>query len=389
MTGHAYKRTRIFYFASVHRRPPTNAAGSAERNKVLGICDALATMGVQPIVVGIAPSGLPRHGVSRLRRTLFVETSTLGHGPLRRAMAVFGQAITGLRIVRRGDRVILYNYFPEYLLLALLLKLRGTPATLDIEDGPAETNWPMNRLLNRLLYRLTLPLVAPGKLIVAHSLAERLGIDPHLAIYGVRSADPVASPARLSGKRIRINFGGTLTPATGLDLFRATLTWLVEHAPAAPLHFLVTGRMPDGALDSLRPIVDATPGLRLDILQDLDLPRYKTLLASCDVGLSLRLPSSEMAQTTFPSKVIEIAGDGLLLISTCVSDITQVFDDTEAVLLHDASPGGLGRALIAITQDRAAATVRAGRGMARVAESFSPEAVGSAIIAFLGLDGRR
>ena len=346
-------------------------------------------MGVQPIVVGIAPSGLPRQGIGRLRRILFVETATLGRGPLRRANAVFGQAITGLRLLRRGDRVILYNYFPEYLLLALLLKLRGTPATLDIEDGPAETSWPMNRLLNRLLYRLTLPLVAPGKLIVAHSLAERLGIDPHLAVYGVQPVNPTARPARFSGKRVRINFGGTLTPATGLDLFRATLQWLADHAPATPLHFLVTGRMPEGDLDSLRPILDATSGLRLDILHDLDLPRYKALLASCDVGLSLRMPSSEMAQTTFPSKVIEIAGDGLLLLTTCVSDVTKVFDDTEAVLLHDTSPDGLGRALIAITEDRAAAIERAGRGMARVAGSFSPEAVGSSIVAFLGLDSGR
>lgn len=378
------KRRRVVYLAPVHRDPPGDATGSAARNKVLGICAALATVGLRPVIVAVAPYDRDHHRPRRIGQTLFVETPAWARGPWRRASAVWGQTIAGLRVARRGDRVILYNFFPEYLLLALLLKLKGTPAILDVEDGPAATLWPFNRLLNRLFWHLTLPLVAPGKLIVADSLGRRLGIRHCLAVYGVHGRnDSREDLPRFSGAQVRINFGGTITDSTGLGLFRDTLTWLATHAPASPLAFVVTGRLPPDAREHLASVLAAAPGLSLEIRDNLSMVAYQTLLDRCDVGLSLRMPGSEIAETTFPSKVIEIAGAGLLLVTTRVSDIPAVFDANTAVILDDATPEALGKALVDIAMHRDEARRRAADGRRMIKHRFSPEACGRAIASFI------
>jgi hypothetical protein len=74
------------------------------------------------------------------------------------------------------------------------------------------------------------------------------------------------------------------------------------------------------------------------------------MLAEADVGLSLKMPGSNLVATTFPSKVVELASHGLLVLTTDVSDVGVLFNDDTAVVLRDATPGELASKIAGIAR---------------------------------------
>ena len=65
---------------------------------------------------------------------------------------------------------------------------------------------------------------------------------------------------------------------------------------------------------------------------------YATMVNSCDVGLALKPNLGPLADTTFPSKVIELASAGLLVLTTDVSDVKLVMGNNGAVYLNRDDP---------------------------------------------------
>lgn len=385
------RRPTIFYFAPVAVGSGHGVAGiPAVRNKVLGVLAALRAAGARPVLV----STVGDQSVMRLTRPLrageaggfdAVQVFAPGRAAVRRAVASLSLLIAAVRLVRRGDRVILYNFFPEYLPAAVWLALRRAPCVLDIEDAPRADDRGFGATVNRISFHLLRLVTRRRYLIVSDQLAHSLRLARYLTVYGVASHFSTGRPGGvpLGGDAIRVNYGGAMLPETGIDLFAAALRILATRHGAVPLHVFVTGHVPHGWFDVLLAEVNASPAVRLTIAADLDDTAYRALLGSMDAGLCLKLPSTAMGQTTFPSKVIEIAAKGLLLVTTPVSDVPLIFDDSCAVVLHGEDPEELATALAAIASDRAAAAKRARRGQQRVAERFSAEAVGSAIRGFL------
>jgi glycosyltransferase involved in cell wall biosynthesis len=343
---------------------PPGAAGAAARNKLIAMAGAIRAAGGTPLIVTTEPS--PR-AVAHRAGVGFVAVPTRGRRALRRLSGGVALAAFGLRRIHADDRVILYNAFPEYLPLALLLRLRGTPATLDVEDAPTAAR-SLREAVARWTYRALAALTRPDKIVASRMLADRLGLARAVPVYGV--AEPALPTQRFAKAELLVQFGGSLLAETGLDLFRATVGLI---PPGAPIRFVVTGTAPAGALDALPPSVTVAAGL--------DHAAYRALLDRVDVALSLKLAASEMGQTTFPSKTIEIAAAGILLVTTAVSDVPRLFDDTCAVILREETPRALAAALLAVANDRAAAADRAAAGRARVAERLSPQAVGQALLA--------
>lgn len=343
---------------------PPGALGAAARNKLLAMAGAIRAAGGIPLIVTTQAAARP---IAHRRGVGFVAVFARGQRALRRLSGGLALAVFGLRRIHADDRVILYNAFPEYLPLALLLRLRGTPASLDVEDAPTAAH-NLREAVARWTFRALAALTRPNKIVASRMLADRLGLARAVPVYGV--AEPAVPIRRFAGADLLVQFGGSLLPETGLDLFRAA----VRLIPAdAPIRFAVTGTAPPDALADLPPSVTVAAGL--------DHAAYRALLDRVDVALSLKLASSEMGQTTFPSKTIEIAAAGILLVTTAVSDVPRLFDDGCAVILRDESPQALADALLAVAHDRAAAARRAEAGRARVAERLSPPAVGQALLA--------
>lgn len=381
---------RIFYVASLVLDPARRRVESpAARNKVLGVCAAIKAGGATPVVVTAvgreATSLWKPLRVVRRDGVCFVEVFNVGAGLIRRLTALLFLPLVAFQLVGARDRVLLYNGEPDYLLLALCLRIRRRPAMLDIEDAlRTDDRTPLGRL-NNAAAPLLRQLCDSRAIVASQALGEQLGLEHFLPVYGVSSFFTAKGPPRdaFADMETRILFGGSILPDTGSDLFIAALRDLACRPIATPLHFYVTGRFKPGLFDALASDLADVPNIRFSVIQDLATDAYAALVRTMDVGLCLKLPSSEMGRTTFPSKVVEITALGMLLVSTRVSDVDLIFDTGSAVLLESEAPEELASVLAAIARERTRFVGIAQRGRQRAIERFSDASVGERVVRFV------
>jgi glycosyltransferase involved in cell wall biosynthesis len=354
---------------------PTGAA----TNKVWGVARAVVSAGVRAVVVtGLIPvspasmrsENLDIAGVSVTR--VFATGSRL----VRRLTAMCSFGHYALRHIGRDDRVLFYNYFWDYLLAAVVLRLAGRPAILDVEDGPRADEPGLRGFATRLAYRVFRRLCREQVVTVSHALASDLNLHGAVAVYGVvpGQAEPPARP-RLAATPINVLYGGTINADTGLDLFVGAVELLRAEAPDS-FAFHVTGHLDDAAAGRLI-------AANVTVHRALSQQHYRDLVATADIGLSLKLSGNTMGRTTFPSKVVEIASSGLLLMATRVSDIPLLFSESKAVLLDQDTPRALADALLGVASDLPAARAIAAKGQAFAQNEFSQRAVGERLRAFI------
>ncbi len=378
---------RIFYFAPVPRQPLPGALGAAARNKVVGICLALRAAGARPTIVSaFRQDGRRGVVVSEADGISYAETWSRGSGALRRITAAFALLATHFQLVGRDDHILFYNYFPEYVPIALVRRLIGRPCLIDIEDGPADDWSTPGRAFSRALWHLMLGLCSNRRLIVSHGLAQQHGIATYLPVYGVVDTFAASQAERFADPVLQVNLGGTMNHEMGVDLLAAAIRVLIARRPDLPIHVHISGNYDPALFAAVAQEAAATPGIRVFLDIGLDEAAYRTMLERVDVGLSLRLVAGEIGRTTFPSKVIEIAARGMLLVTTSVSDVPRIFGPDEAVILPSDAPEALADALIDIADHRVEARARARRGRDRVHGMAGAEAVGHAILSFI--DGR-
>jgi len=110
---------------------------------------------------------------------------------------------------------------------------------------------------------------------------------------------------------------------------------------------------------------------------------YRNILAQCDVGLSLKLNKGDLAHTTFPSKVIEFASAGLLVLTTDISDVRKVLGDDGAVYLRSDTVVELNELLEKLVKERGQAKLIAENGLLRIQERCDPKRAGVDVARFL------
>ena len=110
--------------------------------------------------------------------------------------------------------------------------------------------------------------------------------------------------------------------------------------------------------------------------------QYREVLRRCDVGLALKLNNGPLANTTFPSKVIEFAAAGLLVLTTDISDVRQVLGSGALYLTRD-EPHALIELFESIVKDRPMANACAQSGLQNVQTLCSPLSSGKAVANFI------
>lgn len=141
--------------------------------------------------------------------------------------------------------------------------------------------------------------------------------------------------------------------------------------------FIVTG---SGELAGALAVLAAEEGLpAVEFLGKVSRETYLRIIGEAQVGLALKLRSGGLADTTFPSKVIEIASTGMLLLTTKISDVPQLFGDDGAVYLDDETPAGLAALFKNLASDRAALSRIAAQGQHRIRECCSSVRVGESL----------
>lgn len=365
----------------------------AGSRKVFLLCQALRLAGVRPWVVSLGrgkAGGSMEFFPSRVRR---VDGIPVFYAPFSRIpfLSELISLLAPIWIVFRFRQqnpkaVIFYNRLVAYLPVLLLASFLSYRNLLDLEDGEVPGNNSKRAgVLSQLLPWLYDRFCSGGALLACSALAKLTRIRPVFLYYGTAVGEVLSTKWR--GSSVSVLMGGTLSADTGAELLIDTIRQLRRAPPlwAEQLRFEVTGKGP--SLEGLQTLATEAGIPKVLIHGRTTNLEYREVLGRCDVGLALKPNSGVLANTTFPSKVIEFSAAGLLVLTTDISDVRQIFCDGARYLTRD-EPQALVDLLEDIVKNRAAAQVCANKGMRKIRECCSPDLAGRAVADFIFEDVR-
>lgn len=360
----------------------------AATNKVFGLWRALGSIGASVCVLSMGRGRQNRSGAyfgARIgrHRSVPVIYADFCHLPvvthLLTAISLMG-CIWRMINPRYRLVVVVYNRLWHGFPAATIARLRGAACYLDLEDGDprqaAAAGNPPEQSLKRRCFDW---LCRDGALLASEALGVQTGQSRKQVCYGV--AEHFGSPAQWSAP-YGVLYGGSLMEQTGALWFIAAIERLYREYPQAAqaFRFVISGK--GEMAERLQRCAESYPPGRIEFIGEVSRDEYLRRVRAAHIGLCLKLPSSAMGQTTFPSKTVEIAASGLLLVSAAVSDVPAVFGDT-ACLLQSEDPDELVRRLVWVFEHPQAARDLALKGQSRVQQRCSREQVGASLLDFL------
>jgi glycosyltransferase involved in cell wall biosynthesis len=368
-----------------------NTDSPAASNKVFSLSRAMYVSGIRCIVLSLGRGRQNGNGkcyspiVSRSGRTVVIYCGFLNLPFLTHCFTAINLLSIFLWIFRKKKNIILltynrtFHYLPT-LIAARIIKIRSF---LDLEDGYENTGHNFYCYLKNLYVRYIFDfLCSDGNMVANTFLARQLSSPISLVCYGV--AENINSPIQdWQSQKLKIIFSGTLLKEVGSSLLIDTIKILNDKRPelAEYIHFVITGKGPYA--EDFRSLSEQLPQW-MSFFHSIDRNEYLKVLRNCHIGLSLRLKSYEMASTTFPSKTVEYAENGLLVLTTRTSDISLLFGDT-ALYLNEEIPHSLADMLALFPFQRTSLKIRAEKGRNQVLTKCSPQVVGLGIRNMLGL----
>jgi glycosyltransferase involved in cell wall biosynthesis len=222
---------------------------------------------------------------------------------------------------------------------------------------------------------------ADGVLLACRPLARQSSIQRMFLHYGIVESSPIVADWSQDGPLVAL-LGGTVGRDTGACTLEQALKAIAKSSDpvAALIKVRITGKGDAiGRFEELQRRHGLPEVIVHGRLTDAE---YTEVLERSQVGLALKPISGALADTTFPSKVLELASKGLLVISTNVSDVKQVMGDG-ALYLNSNDPLELAALLRWAATNREEARAVASAGHRTVATQFSGAVVAVRIAEFL------
>lgn len=230
------------------------------------------------------------------------------------------------------DVVIFYNYSFEYFRAVNYCKRAGVKFIIDIEDG-------VNKELNYLQYKFrkrvyrNFIIKAKGNVFtVCKALTQDDVVKNSLIIYGTgRSVEK--NKKDYNSDKISFLFCGTIIKETGAEYIITALKKLSMMNDINSKVFInICGF---GNYDNQLKDLSEKYSSFVKFHGKVDRQSYTDLLDKSDCAFVLRVAESSMAQTTFPSKVVELSLNNLGLITTPASDIPLLFTEEEVFFVNN------------------------------------------------------
>lgn len=362
----------------------------AASRKVFMLCQALRTAGARPYVLSLgrgSTNGTLKYYGRKAKRVngISVIYSSFSHVRFfSQVLSLFSLVGMLFRLSKSPSRsIVFYNRMSAYLPLLFTSVFTGYRRFLDLEDGEnfnakqavIKVRW--NRFLAWVYDRYC----SNGALLACSALASRTAIRPIHCYYGSVSTPKVKYNSWLEPER-HILMGGTLSADTGVNLLIDTVRMLrgSEELWVKKLSFQVTGK--GEGLDALKQLALEDGFPKVTVHGRTTNLEYIEILERCCAGLALKPIGGEMADTTFPSKVIEFAEAGLLVISTDISDVRKVLGEG-ALYLGSNDPKELADILKLVVDDTDLGRSCAEKGSLIVLERCSPLSAGQAVLDFI------
>jgi glycosyltransferase involved in cell wall biosynthesis len=252
---------------------------------------------------------------------------------------------------KRPQAHLFYNQLTLYLPALMLLHMRGHKTYVDIEDAPiADLSQKKGRFLPKFGAnappRIFSSYVSGGALLASSALAAGTRVRPTLAYYG--AVDIKNERSEKAGYPLHILVSGTLEPATGMTLLAQSLELIDLHNLSKSITVHITGQ--GSSVFELQEVTKRLKNVKVMVLGRVGAEDYRKTLEQADIGLSLKLVGGPYADSTFPSKAIEYAENGLMIISTDISDVRTIFGNSARYLTTN-SPAALAETIIAAAQN--------------------------------------
>lgn len=283
---------------------------------------------------------------------------------------------------RPGQKtLLLYNRFPAYMVALIWGRMLGFHATLDLEDGATDIN---DRSLagykSRGIRLIIDSWCSRGALLACDALSATTSLRPTRSCYGTSEIHEGRSD--WPDGKLHLLFGGTISVDTGaLWLIEAIERMRYEGAAwAEHLVFDVTGK--GESIDLFKDLSSDPRKPEVRLHGRTSNAQYAAILANTQVGLSLKLNQGVLADTTFPSKVVEFASHDILVLTTDVSDVRKVFGDG-AVYIDMNDTTHLIEKFQWIVENPDVAREMSRRGMRAAAATCAPVSVGRMLDQFL------
>ena len=361
----------------------------AASHKVFGLSKAMRKAGVHVLVISLGRGRQDASGryfrckVHRVNGVAVIYLPLLHFPILSELLTLLSSVPLLWRLNKRkkGGAVLFYNRMVAYLPLLIFAKIFRIDTVLDLEDG--ETNlkyWSLSGIKSVVLSWLFDTVCSGGALLACQALVAATKLRPTQCCYG--TSDTL--PTTVSWDLPKVNFllGGTVSEDTGALLLIEAIKLLRDKSPAwaKDISFNITGK--GDCLELFQVLAMAASNPEVIVHGRTTDDEYSEILANTHVGLALKPNSGVLAHTTFPSKVIEFASHGILVVTTDISDVRKVLTDG-AVYLEVDDPMLLIDKLRWILEHRGAAKAISLKGQQLVSVVCEPQRVGKVLSDFI------
>lgn len=361
----------------------------AASRKVFHLSKALRKAGVRVFVISLGrgrQDGSGRYFSGKLKRIDGVPILYLPffHFPvLSELLTLISSIPIFWRLQRKKVKktTLFYNRMAAYFPILISAKILRIETVLDLEDGTIDLErCTSSSIKSHFLNGFFDTLCSGGALLACEVLEKATKLRPTQCCYGV--SETLATSVDWNISPVSILFGGTVSSDTGAPLLINAINTLREKNPlwARSLIFKITGK--GDCLEQFKTLAYSSEKPVVIVYGRTTDDEYRQILASTHVGLALKPNSGALAHTTFPSKVIEFASQGILALTTDISDVRKVLSDG-AIYLEVDDSNLLIEKLQWIVEHRDAARALSLNGMRAVSVACAPERVGQMLSDFL------
>lgn len=288
--------------------------------------------------------------------------------------------IISLNKKKYNNVFLFWNRTIAYIPALLTVRILKMKAVLDLEDGNIYELSNLLKSLTTLVKTKIYDKLTSHAIVTCSALKNELAVENVMCYYGT-SARINSDRKVFNTSKISILFGGTISEDTGalflievIDRLR-----LMNHDWIQNLSFIITGKGESFSLFEERSGNHVCPTVKTyGRITDL---AYNDILNGCDVGLALKPKSGKLAQTTFPSKIVEMANYGLLIITTDISDVKKVLG--EGALYINSNVLEFINLLQWVVENKHQVQEIAKRGNVKINELCSPESTSEKLMEFL------
>lgn len=361
----------------------------AASRKVFMLCQALRKAGVRAYVLSLGrgrPSGSAyfKRTVKRINGVPVLYAPFSQTPVLSQVISLFGLIPSLLRLSRAPSRsVVFYNRMTAYFPTLVVSRLAGFRCLLDLEDGEVINQTAHYHCLRSRLRALLNTafdfFCRDGALLACSALNEATRIRPTICYYGTTSV--LGESTRWQQNEITVLMSGTLDEDTGAHILVEAIQLLRhEGGLARSLCFEITGK--GDSLSDFDKLAKESGSVTVKVHGRVSNLEYQQILDRSDIGLALKPVGGALANTTFPSKVIEFADAGLLVLTTDISDVRKALGEG-AVYLDRNDPAQLAHLLRTIAADPTHAQQLARQGRQTVLDQCAPALAGKSMATFI------